>query len=131
MNREHERRNNERLSVKIVAHCTRQQHGLSPAEHFLSFTKDLTVGGARLIVAEDVGSGDPLSMSLEIPTAFIPALVYGKVIWAQGMVIWGERFHSFTEAGVQFLDMNAQDTEKLGQFIESRLQKQILQRSEK
>lgn len=112
-----ERRARERIPVKVVGHCTRSKPGTGPPQHFVSFTKDMSADGARVVLAQDVSTGDTLTVALEIPTSFIPALVYSSVVWAQGVVVWGDTMHSFTEAGIKFLDMRPVDGEKILRFI--------------
>lgn len=117
---ERERRDYLRIPVKVVANCMRCKSGERIPEHFISFTKDISVQGARIILSKNVEAGSTVTLGLEVPTSFIPVLVHSQVMWAQSVMIWGEGCHSFSEAGVRFVELNEFDEERLTAFLKNR-----------
>lgn len=109
-----------RIPVKVVTNCMRSTAGERVPDHFISYTKDISSQGARIILSKNVESGNTITLALELPTSFIPALIHGEVVWAQAVIVWSDHCHSFTEAGIKFVDMQAMDGEKLQSFLKQK-----------
>lgn len=119
-----ERRAFVRIPVKVVANCVRSTAGERVPDHFISYTKDISSQGARIILSKNVESGNTITLALELPTSFIPVLIHGEVVWAQAVIVWSDHCHSFTEAGIKFVDMQNMDAEKMQSFLEQKTQEQ-------
>jgi len=115
-----ERRSVSRVLTKVVANCIRCKAGSSFPEHFVSFTKDISMDGARLIMPKSIEAGSMISVAFELPTSFIPVLIHAEVIWSQSVVVWSDALHSFTDVGVKFVDMQGMDEDKLKEFMDSK-----------
>jgi hypothetical protein len=118
-----ERRGFKRVAAKIIAHCSRRRSGTNLAERFLSFTKDLSLKGAHLVVNRDVRIGEHFTVGLEAPTSFIPILAYGEVVWLKGAGLDRGRRSDAVEAGIKFLKLDLSDAQKINEFLRFREEK--------
>lgn len=105
-----------RIPSKVITNCMLKQNSQN-AVYFLSFTKDISVSGARLVTNKKVNSGACLELGLEIPTNFMPILVYARVVWEKD-INDKEEIQRISEAGVEFLSIGIADKEKLKAFLE-------------
>lgn len=124
-----ERRSVSRILTKVVANCIRCKAGSAFPEHFVSYTKDISIEGARLIMPKNIEVGSMLSIAFELPTSFIPVLIHSEVVWSQSVVVWADALHSFTDAGVKFVDMQGMDEDKLKEFMDSKTDEPVSAKS--
>ncbi len=68
----------------------------------LSFIRDISGGGLRMLVKEDLREGDLLDIQLQIPHLEEPIQAIGEVIWFASSE---ERDGRSREAGVRFRDI--------------------------
>ena len=98
----------------------RSKYARPSSGHFVSFTKDISTLGASLVLPKEINTGEVLAIGLEIPTSFIPLLIYARVVWVKDMILWGDSIYSFTEVGVRFLSISAPDMRKLTEYINTK-----------
>lgn len=108
-----------RIPAKLIADCARCVNEKFAAEHFISFTKDISLEGARLVASKKIKPGENLLVSLDIPNLFIPLLVYGEIVWTDIMKKEDSSAAGFSEAGIRFLKIDPSDAEKLEEFLSS------------
>lgn len=112
-----ERRLSARIPAKIIANCTRSSSGTTVKEYFISFTKDLSLKGARLVANKGIRPGEHLALGLEVPTNFIPLLAYSEVIWVKEYCMIDERKQEIIEAGIKFTHVDPSEAKKLKDFL--------------
>jgi len=112
-----ERRLSKRISAKVITNCIKSGTETQTIDHFLSFTKDISLQGACLITSKEMQQGERIAVVLELPTYFMPVLVYGEVAWARDTSKLGISLRHLTEAGVRFLRMEEFDNKKLEDFL--------------
>jgi len=110
-----ERRIFKRMPVEFKAHCIRNSQGTSQ-EYFLSFAKDISLNGMRLISSKAVGIGERLTMALEIPIYFLPLLLYGEIAWIKNAA----ETRNNLESGVKFFKMEPIDNKRLKKYLSSK-----------
>lgn len=85
----------------------------------LSFTKNVGKGGICLIAYEELKVSDVLDLKILLPEEEKPLSVFGKVIWVKkfsigiGNISQNERF----DVGIEFLNINESDQEKINKYI--------------
>ena len=114
-----DKRVSKRKAVKIVVHCVQNGSSFFP-EHFISFTYDLSLDGARLVLPRETKIGNFITMAMEIPVYFIPLLVYGKVIWIKKPDAFRGHINNFIEAGISFVKVESSDFIRLEDFLDLR-----------
>lgn len=89
-------------------------------DYFISFTKDLSFKGARIVSSKDVKPGDQFTVTLEIPTSFIPILTFSEAVWVRKADIAkdNKNLKGANEVGIKFLKIEDADIKKLENFIE-------------
>ncbi len=108
-----------RKAIKVVVHCAQNGSSFFP-EHFISFTFDLSLQGARLVFPLETKIGKCITMAMEVPEYFIPLLVYGKVVWIKRTEGLRGQINNFIEVGVKFKNIEAKDLARLQDFLDLR-----------
>lgn len=106
-----------RKATKIVVHCVQNGSSFFP-EHFISFTFDLSLQGARLVLPQETKIGNCITMAMEVPVYFIPILAYGKVVWIKKPEGIRGQISNFIEAGVKFINIGVKDLSRMKDFID-------------
>lgn len=114
-----DKRISKRKAVKVVVHCAQNGSSFFP-EHFVSFTFDLSLQGARLVLPRETKIGNCITMAMEVPVYFIPLLFYGKVVWIKKTDGLKGQINNFIEAGVKFINIEASDSARLENFLDLR-----------
>ena len=78
-----EKRGSKRIGTKVVVNCMKTNDERYVPDHFLSFTKDLSSHGARIVSSKEIRPKDQLVLTLEIPTSFIPVLTFSEAVWVK------------------------------------------------
>lgn len=116
---ENEKRMSKRISVNVLASCESiNNHEHESSIHCFSYTKDLSLYGGRFIFAEDLHTGQHLSVALELPSNFLPVLIDCEVVWVRKLDDHDPKNKGSIEVGVKFvkLDMH-QDEDKLKNYL--------------
>lgn len=115
-----EKRNSKRIETKVIVHCMKNSEQGYVPDRFISFTRDLSPHGARIIVSKDIKPGDQFTATLEIPTSFIPLLTFSEAVWARSAdrLELGTKSKDMLEAGIRFLKIETPDAEKLKSFLD-------------
>lgn len=113
-----EKRNFNRVSTKVIVHCRKDVENSFAPDYFLSFTKDISNQGARLVVPKEIKPGEHFIATLELPTSFIPVLTFSEAMWASKRGEGANIQEPQEEVGIKFLKMDQPDAEKLKSFIE-------------
>lgn len=111
-----DKRNISRKEVKVVVHCVQNGSSFFP-EHFVSFTFDLSLQGARLVLPRETKIGNCITMAMEVPAYFIPLLIYGKVVWIKKADGLRGQINNFIEAGIKFINIESTDLARLEDFL--------------
>ncbi len=114
-----DKRVSKRKTVKVVVHCVQNGNSFFP-EHFVSFTFDLSLQGARLVLPRETKIGNCITMAMEVPVYFFPLLVYGKVVWIKKTEGLKGQISNFIEAGIKFVNVETSDFAKLEDFLDLR-----------
>lgn len=72
----------------------------------LSLVKNLSGGGVRLQIKDDLRSGDLLELQMQIPHLEDPVRAVAEVVWSTPR-----------EAGVRFRDIEAKDLHRVLEFV--------------
>jgi hypothetical protein len=115
-----EKRGTKRIGTKVIVNGMKTNDQYCVPDHFLSFTKDLSCQGARIICSKDIKPKDQFVLTLEIPTSFIPVLTFSEAVWVRKTDDSRGKKESTKniEAGVRFLKLEPWDSEKLKRFLE-------------
>lgn len=99
----------------------------SPGDKESSRTLNVGAGGVRFYTNAVLEIGTIVELELFIPADSLPVFSKGRVAW-QGRVAWRrelpEKDKWPLEIGVEFMDMDPYDSERLKSYIESRLKKE-------
>jgi len=115
-----EKRVSKRIGTKVILNCMKTNDEQCVPDHFLSFTKDLSCQGARIICPKDIKPKDQFILTLEIPTSFFPVLSFSEAVWVRkaDRPDGKEETRKSVEAGIRFLRLEPWDSEKLKSFLE-------------
>lgn len=116
-----ERRRVARVHVKVYGNYVPRPGVESWRRSCIIFTRDITAGGARVIVPERLQAGRSLVLDLELPTCFLPISVTGRIVWASSLGS-SDGQAVLTEAGISFDKMSPYDGRKLADFVDSLVQ---------
>jgi c-di-GMP-binding flagellar brake protein YcgR len=91
-----------------------------------TLTRDVSLGGVRLVMDKPLSRGAQLQLALVLPGQERPVNATGEVVWSEE-VAWigrgGERRNA--EVGIRTLEMAPQDQESLTGFIADGLRRGI------
>ena len=80
----------------------------------LSLVKNLSGGGVRLQVKDDLRSGDLLDIEVQIPHLEESVHAIGEVVWFSHSK---SKDHESKEAGIRFRDIDAKDLHRILEFV--------------
>jgi len=121
-----ERRGFPRINVSIVIdYSIVGTQGIKTGQ-----TKNISVGGACLIIDEDIKPTALLELKIYLPNSDSPIMAKGRVIWesevttlTKGRVVWESEVTALSdqrtsfEAGIEFLEIDASSLQKISQFV--------------
>lgn len=113
-----EKRRCGRLPVKVIAECKKSEDIFNYQRRFLSFTRDISMRGLRMVSPGEIRVGEHIAMALELPDYFMPLLVYGEVKWVKTRDGANNKIESVTEAGVSFTRMEFSDAKRLHNYLQ-------------
>ncbi|MDO8661879.1 MAG: PilZ domain-containing protein [Candidatus Omnitrophota bacterium] len=102
-----EKRSSKRIATKVIVHCRKESDKQYMPDYFVSFTKDLSSEGARIVASREIKPRDKFTASLELPTLFLPVLTFSEAVWVKE-----------PEVGIKFIKVEEADNEKLKSFLE-------------
>ena len=113
--RQDEKRSCRRVAVNVFASCEAVDAARLPfSSHFFSYTTDLSRTGGRFVVPDSIKTGQRFSVSLELPTHFLPLSIDCEVVWVRK----SQKADRNNEAGVRFVKLDSpQDEEKLKNYL--------------
>ena len=80
----------------------------------LSLIKDISGGGVRIMVKEDLRAGDLIDMEIQIPLVSQPVHAVGEVVWFSSVT---DRERPHREAGVRFCDIGPKDLHCILEYV--------------
>lgn len=103
-----ERRQHQRVGISFPVECT----SLPSRKYFYTVTKDLSLGGARIISDAFLSKGEPFEVGVNL---------IDRVIDLEAKVAWccQEKRQSRCSAGLEFKNINPGDQSQLSRFIRS------------
>lgn len=85
-------------------------------ETLLDKTKNLSAGGICIMVDDPPSTGSMIYLEINLPDNSI-IHSKGKVVWAEEYEEVGEEIRKNFDVGVQFVDIDRKDQEKINYFI--------------
>lgn len=79
-----------------------------------SLVKNISGGGVRIFVKEEVRCGDLLDLQIEIPHLEHPIHALGEVVWYHSLK---EKDRQVNEAGIRFRDIHPKDLHRIFEYV--------------
>jgi len=79
-----------------------------------------------VIIRGQASIGEHLTLILHLPTFFFPLLVVGEMRWMKDIGVSDCKIPDIKEAGIQFMQIDNLDSEKLNRFFESREEREMM-----
>jgi len=90
--------------------------GPSVKEEAKNLTKNISGGGICMFVDSSVNVNDTLELNITLPTQERVSSK-GVVRWVENFGISSRKEESHSEAGIEFIDINSADRQKVDKFI--------------
>ena len=84
-------------------------------------SKDISAGGIRLVILEKIKPGRLLDLKFLLPGSALPICATGKVAWIEAFSIGSIDSSDAYDAGIEFIDIDPGDKEKIHLFVRSTL----------
>ena len=97
--------------IAIVYKLVKKSKRLKPQS---SLIKNIGGGGVRILVKEDLRSGDLLDLEIQIPHYKESVRAVGEVVWFAHIT---ERDRDTREVGLRFRDIKPEDLHKVLEFV--------------
>lgn len=79
--------------------------------------KNLSAGGLCIMILEKVKVGTLLNFEFFLPDSDTPIMATGKVVWVEEFAIYSTETYVSYDCGVEYVDINSQDQEKIGHYV--------------
>lgn len=112
-----ERRQSERMPVKVVANCYWYRSGNHQRQDSLSYTKDISFQGAGLVVKQEYRPGTKVLIYLELPSSVVPLMAHSEIVWIKNRSDYSLRRRDRFMAGIKFLKLDDFDKNRLKAFL--------------
>ena len=90
-------------------------------EHYTTGSKNISSGGLCIIVIERLEYGAVLNLKFSLPDLKKIINAKGKVAWVKELRIGTKRAGDFYEAGIEFMEINKSDRDKIKDYVVSKL----------
>lgn len=110
------------MNLSVEIHWEKAAGASPDSDPQSSTMKDISVGGIRLIVNEDVQVGDILELDIKLSEGKSVKLK-GRVKWVDKYEIIGTKHKIGYEGGVEFLDVGDEVRREISNFIFDIIQK--------
>ena len=101
-----ERRKQQRVSVSFPVECKL----LPSKDYFYTVSKDLSLGGAKILSSEQLMKKDKLNLSVNLIKAVLN--VDAKVSWC-----WKDKISQRYATGLEFIGLTDSDKNELAEFL--------------
>ena len=118
-----ERRRFPRLSLDVgVDFVVLPQPGTGARQElFTTGSKNLSLGGICILVFEKLKVGDALELKFSIPGLDRFIVAKGRVVWSGKLRVRGVETDKAYEAGIEFVEINQPDKERIQAYVSSKL----------
>jgi c-di-GMP-binding flagellar brake protein YcgR len=91
------------------------------AEYYTTGSKNISSGGLCIIVIERLECGAVLNLKFSLPDLKKIINARGRVAWVKELRIGTKKAGDFYEAGIEFMQINKSDRNKIKDYVVSKL----------
>jgi len=115
-----EKRKFERIPAKVVGDYLLSSREESKLKSNIIFTRDISLGGAKVVTQIDIKSEEHFTLILHLPTCFLPILARSRISWMREIDVSKCKISNTKEAGIEFIKVEPPDESKLRNFLAAR-----------
>jgi c-di-GMP-binding flagellar brake protein YcgR len=79
--------------------------------------KNISAGGLCIMILEKIKVGTLLNFEFFLQDSDTPIMATGKVVWVEEFVIYSTETYVSYDCGVEYVDINSQDKEKIDHYV--------------
>lgn len=82
-----------------------------------SQSKNVSVGGIRLVISEKVNVGNRLRLKFSLPGETSSITVNGKIVWVEEFSVTQTPDYKAYDCGIELIDLGPEDKENISRYL--------------